>query len=77
LVVFENGLSGSLSGNATSANYANYLKGSYSSTIANAAGNYCLKVHSAIPSSATGIFPTSNNANAIITINKHDGNYDS
>lgn len=64
-------------GNASSSTYAKYLHGDYSSVINNAAGDYNLKIVSGIPSSATGIFATSNNANAILTINKHSGNYDS
>lgn len=53
------------------------LKGNTSSSINMDAANGTMRYDYNIVSTATGLFPTTNNANAIITINRHSGAYDS
>ena len=56
--------------------YSKFIQYSGSSLIT-APGTGQLRYDYAIGSSTTGLFPAINNANAIITINKHSGSYDS
>lgn len=72
--------SGNLNITATVANDSHnhtILKGNTSSSINMDAADGTMRYDYNIVSTATGLFPTVNNANAIITINKHSGAYDS
>lgn len=69
-----NTIAANISGNAGT---ATVLNGKTSSGIDVDAADGTLRYDYNIVSTATGLFPTVNNANAIITINKHSGAYDS
>jgi len=64
---------GALSGNATTASSTSTLTSS--GTLTTQAGSGTLIYTSAIVSSEAGIFSTSDNSNAIITLNRHPGAY--
>ncbi len=68
--------SGALAGNATTSTTATYLTRAGTS-ITTAPATHGLRFDTQVSSSTTGIFPTSNNSNAVITLNRHSGNYDS
>ena len=68
--------SGALSGNANTATTATYLtKAGGSITVAPSTGG--VRFDSQIGSVTTGLFPASNNSNAVITLNRHSGAFDS
>ena len=69
-------IANSTTGNAATATTATYLTRAGSS-ITNAPATYRLRFDAAIGSATTGIFPVSNNANAVITLNRHSGAYES
>ena len=56
---------------------ARILAGTSESTITTHPGVAQMLLHNNIVSTLTGLFPTSNNANAVLTINRHSGHYDS
>lgn len=69
-------ITATLSGNASTATTATYLTRAGSS-ITTAPATYGLRFDTSIGSATEGIFPTSNNSNAVITLNRHSGAYDS
>lgn len=66
----------SIGGNASTATTATNLTRAGDS-ITTAPANYGLRFDTTIVSTTAGIFPTSNNANTVITFNRHPGAYDS
>lgn len=74
--IIANSFSGPLTGNAaTASQLKGYLEGVPALTTAPATGSIRYSYH--INTATTGLFNSINNANGILTLNKHDGNYDS